>query len=350
MALTDDSRALLQLLLGKGQSYADIADLLGVSEDEVRSRARAALTEISDRDPDENVPLTDYLLGQADPITRADVARHLADDPDDQELADTLTAQLRLLAPSATLPKPNRPGIAPARKPRRSTATGSGSASDADADTEPKPRRSVPLAANQRWLIALLLGAALLITIIILVVAGVFGGDDSKNSDNASNPAPTTAILQPVSGESGKGNVEFGFSGSDLAANLQLNDLTPSTKGESYATWLTGPKGIAYPINQGAVGDSKAISGQVTINQAVICFIAADAFTGIKVSRVQNADMRTALTEASKANKGQGDFPKYTGDTVLQGSISMPAKAKKQVLPTCDAATSGATTGSTTGQ
>ena len=62
MALSEDSRALLQLLLGKGQSYADISDILGVSEDEVRSRARAALTALGDRDPDTNARLTDYLL------------------------------------------------------------------------------------------------------------------------------------------------------------------------------------------------------------------------------------------------------------------------------------------------
>lgn len=338
MALTDDSRALLQLLLGKGQSYADIADLLGVTEDEVRTRARAALTEISDQDPDANVPLTDYLLGQADPITRADVARHLADDPDDQELADTLTAQLRLLAPSASLPKGNRPGIAPARKPRRSSTPPPA----ADGSGEPRVRPALPFGLSQQWLIAILLGVALIITIVILLVTGVIGGgNDSKDSADSGSPAPTTAILQPVSGQSGKGNVEFGFSGSNLAANLQLDDLTPSVKGESYTTWLTGPKGIAYPINEGAVGDSKSISGQVTINQAIICFIAADAFTDIKVTRVNNDEMKASLKEASSANKGQGDFPKFIGEPVMQGQINMPAAAKKTVLPTCDAATAG---------
>ena len=42
MPLSEDSRALLQLLLGRGKSYADISGLLGIDEDEVRSRAVAA--------------------------------------------------------------------------------------------------------------------------------------------------------------------------------------------------------------------------------------------------------------------------------------------------------------------
>ena len=37
---------------------------------------------------------------------------------------------------------------------------------------------------------------------------------------------------------------EFGFSGTNLAANLVLSDLTPSKSNQSYTTWLTGKKGI----------------------------------------------------------------------------------------------------------
>ena len=83
MAITPDQQATLQLLLERGQRYADLAQLLGVDEAEVRDRARAALTELGGADPDRNVGLTDYLLGQADPIGRADASRHLREDSDD---------------------------------------------------------------------------------------------------------------------------------------------------------------------------------------------------------------------------------------------------------------------------
>jgi len=92
MAVTTEQRAVLQLLLERGQSYADLATLLGVGEDEVRARARAALAELAGADPDRHVGLTDYLLGQADPIGRADAVRHLQGDPADHKLASDLAA------------------------------------------------------------------------------------------------------------------------------------------------------------------------------------------------------------------------------------------------------------------
>ena len=110
MAITADQQALLQLLLERGQSYGDLAALLGLPEDEVRTRARAALTELGGADPDRNVGLTDYLLGQADPIGRADASRHLRDDPEDHELAAELCERLRELFPAAELPRlPGQP-------------------------------------------------------------------------------------------------------------------------------------------------------------------------------------------------------------------------------------------------
>ena len=45
MPLTDEQRTMLQLLLG-GQGYDDIGGLLGVSRDDVRGRARGALSEM----------------------------------------------------------------------------------------------------------------------------------------------------------------------------------------------------------------------------------------------------------------------------------------------------------------
>src|SRR3954452_3478810 len=95
---------MLQLLLEGGQGYDDIGSLLGVAPDEVRSRARSALTEIGGADPDSQVALSDYLLGQADPIGRADAIRHLQNDPAANALAERLVQNLRLLAPKAELP------------------------------------------------------------------------------------------------------------------------------------------------------------------------------------------------------------------------------------------------------
>src|SRR5215207_8683700 len=119
VALTDEQRAMLQLLLEGGQSYEDIGSLLGVRPDEVRSRARTALREMGGADPDARVGLSDYILGQADPIGRADAVRQLQADPEANALAQRLVQQLRLLAPKAQLPDlpESRGGRAPAPPP-----------------------------------------------------------------------------------------------------------------------------------------------------------------------------------------------------------------------------------------
>src|SRR6187200_1914980 len=104
MALRGDQRALLQLICERGQSYEDISGLLGVGVEEARAQAREALTELGGADPDAEVGLTDYLLGQADPIGRADAVRFLQDDPADHQLAVELCETLRAMYPAAELP------------------------------------------------------------------------------------------------------------------------------------------------------------------------------------------------------------------------------------------------------
>ena len=79
MALKQDQPAMLPLLLERGQTYEDIASLLGVEREDAKARARAALTELAGEDPDSEVGVSDYLLGQADPIGRADETDGLFD-------------------------------------------------------------------------------------------------------------------------------------------------------------------------------------------------------------------------------------------------------------------------------
>src|SRR3954451_11985774 len=105
MPLQGDQRALLQLLCERGQSYEDISGLLDVPPDAVRDRARAALKEIGGSDPDADVGLTDYLLGQADPIGRADGVRHLQANPGALALAGRIQEGLLAIAPDAKHPK-----------------------------------------------------------------------------------------------------------------------------------------------------------------------------------------------------------------------------------------------------
>jgi hypothetical protein len=268
--LTADQQALLALVLERGQSYADISGLLGVSEDEVRARARATLTKIGGADPDRSVGLTDYLLGQADPIGRADAVRHLRDDADDYRLAERILDELAELAPGAELPKlPGEPRTAPhlraARRRRPQEPEGEGA-----------PRTSLSL-RQTRMIVALLSGAVIL-AVVIAAIAGAFSGG-SSSSTTASVPSTSTSAttttpaggtttspanpgggssqeltpvtLKGVGGQPGKGVATFGLASANTPfLDVRTVGLTPAPKGDVYSLWLAinPAKRQAYPV------------------------------------------------------------------------------------------------------
>jgi hypothetical protein len=266
MALSTDQHAMLELMLERGQSYADLSSLLGVPADEVRSKARWALAELGGADPDRNVGLTDYLLGQADPIGRADAVRHLRDDPADRELAARLIGALGEVAPNAELPKlPGESRAAPhLRVPGRRPGP-------APAPAEP---RSPADAARVRMLVGLGSGAAILI-VVILAIAGVFSGGGGSSTASTSSTAdtgsttttptdttstglpPNSQTIQPiplkgVGGGPGSGAAIFGIttSGNNQAfVDLRISSLPPPPNGDVYVAWLViGQNRQGYPL------------------------------------------------------------------------------------------------------
>jgi hypothetical protein len=187
VALSADQQAMLQLLLERGQGYADLASLLGVDEAEVRARARATLTELAGADPDRQVGLTDYLLGQADPIGRADAVRHLKDDPADLELATEITQKIRLIAPNAELPR--LPGEE--RRPRPARARGPAASRPSMPGRLRAP--SSTLSSRQTRLAVGVGSAVLLVVMIVLAFTGAFSGGDDDTATSATTNGTTTA-------------------------------------------------------------------------------------------------------------------------------------------------------------
>lgn len=329
MPLTDDSRALLQLLLGKGKSYSDIAGLLGIEESEVRSRAIDALAELDESSTPPDPELADFLLGKADPISRAEIANRMASDPDLAERVETTSVQLRLLVPGADVPAGKDAAHDPgSSKPNEARAAAP------EARTKSGSRGFSSISSHQRRLIAVLLGAALLAAVVILLVTGAFGGDSDGDAETP-EASPTVAVLQPVGDSQASGQVQFGFAGTNLAANLQINGLEPNSQGQGYVIWLYGSTG-AFPIYATRVGEAGAISGQIELNEAVICLIASDVFPTLRVSRAGNKDFNAALRQATRENRNNARLPEYTGRTVLEGAISMPQAAKDTIVPICN--------------
>lgn len=339
MSLTEEGRTILKLVVARGKSYAEIAALLGIGEADARTRAHTALNELSAPGvPALDSELADFLLGQADELTVAETSRRIDADPNLADRAGEVREQLSLLAPGGTAPVARAVRTAPG-------GPGHPVGGPAIEPAKPDPGAGGQLTTAQRRLIAVLLGAALLAGILILILTGVIGGSGDNAGERSGSPAPTTATLQAVNGESGEGTAQFGFnSQGQLAANLQISDLKPNRRNETYALWLYGSRG-AFPINQSRVDRTGAIAGQISLNEAVICLIAADVFPDLRLSRVSQADMDRALRQARMANNGNGRIPDYVGDTVLSGRISMPQEAKDRIVPGCTGAAAQAEAG-----
>jgi hypothetical protein len=308
MPLTADQQAMLQLLLERGQSYADLASLLGVDEPEVRTRARAALTELAGADPDRNVGLTDYLLGEADPIGRADAVRHLKDDPQDLDLATELTQKLRLVAPQADLPRlpgeerrprPRRaPRLPLSRLPipdrlrRRRTEPAAGAPG---AETTPPRGPRTTLSRRQTQLIVGLGSVAVLAIAITLAATGAFGGgDDSATSTTTTSTTSTPASVGPqgfpITDIKVKGSGSYQ---NTFAIQQALQPLLPRTQA-IYVT-LAKKKVVAGAIQQA-----------VTNKQPIFPVEGKTTFTGIVNTANASKNVIPIPLKPSKGVNGSG--------------------------------------------
>jgi hypothetical protein len=339
VALTDEQRAMLQLLLEGGQSYEDIGSLLGITPEEVRSRARAALTEIGGADPDAQVPISDYLLGHADPIGRADAVRHLQSDPEANALAERLVAQLRLLAPKAQLPE-----IPPARGGRRAAAPPPPPPPEAPrAPGAPPPSAPGPAAggpsirervggalggsgpSRRQSQIAVGIGAgALLIIVVVLAVSGVFGsGDDDGDGGGATATATAAANedltmvnLAPLGGDSSaQGQAVFARVEDQPVLQINLTGLQQAGKGETYIVWLYNSDAVAFPLARDQANQQGNLTGAAPVPQEIVPLV--PQFGCIDVSLASSRETAAALQQAAQGQT----LPRHSGQSVLRGEI-----------------------------
>ena len=302
---------MLQLLLERGQTYTDLASLLGVDEAEVRARARATLTELAGADPDRKVGLTDYLLGQADPIGRADAVRHLKDDPADLELATEITQKIRLIAPAAELPRlpgeerrprPRRArGAALSRLPipdrvrRRRPADETAERGRGAAAATPRGPRTT-LSRRQTQLAVGLGSGVVLVVMIVLGIAGVFSG----GGDDANAPSTTTGTTTPAASTGPQGfpltEIRVNDSGNfedSFAIRQELQQLLPLTQ----AVYVTLARKEVV---------RNAIKTAVNTGRPILPVKGKPAFTGIVNPASGNNRVTPIPLRASKGVQGSG--------------------------------------------
>jgi hypothetical protein len=346
---------MLQLLLEGGQRYDDIGSLLGISADEVRSRARAALQEIGGADPDAQVGLSDYLLGQADPIGRADAVRHLQSDPEANALAERLVQNLRLLAPKADLPEVPEPRggrrAAPPPPPPAAPAQVPPAASPAPGAPAPAKGPGVAhrvagafsglgsLSGKRRTQFIVGIAALLALVIVVVVVAtsgGSSGGSDCKGVDtSAAQQAGVPTIKLAATGAAAdadcppSGQITLGAT--QQAANnknqtptfaLQANavHLPPSANGERYLLWLYKSDTQSLPLGQETVDSSGNLTGGVPLIAQQVLLL--PAFDKIRISKVTSTEAQQIQSSLQQQGKKATGVIQFVGQPTLEGNIS----------------------------
>ena len=345
---------MLQLLLEGGQSYDDIGSLLGIAPDEVRTRARSALGEIGGADPDAQVGLSDYLLGQADPIGRADAVRHLQNDPEANALAQRLVQNLKLLAPKAQLPeipepRGGRSAPAPPPPPAAPTQTPSIPQASAAPPTHKGPGFATRVAGffssiggssgKRRTQLLVVLTAALALVIVVIVVATSGGSSEGSNCKGVDTAAaqqagvPTIKLVAagaaadadcPPSGQITLGATQQAANSQNQAATfaLQANavHLPPTANGERYLLWLFKSDTQSLPLGQETVDDSGNLTGGVPLIAQQVLLL--PAFDSIRISKVNATEAQQLGQSLQQQGKKATGVIQFVGEPVLEGSIS----------------------------
>lgn len=272
MALTDDQRAMLKLLAQREEGYEEMASLMGISVEELRARVKEALSEVEEP---EAAPAPAQPVQPAPP------------------------------PPPRATGRPSRPSLF----------------------------GRLPESKNRGALIGIGAGAlALLALVVVLLVAGDGGGSSSgstttggANPTSAEEQALTQATLESTDGGDASGRALFGRYKKSVLLQVQAEGLEPSPAGQTYTIWLYRSPKLVLRLGAVKVGGNGKLAVQLPVPAQVLAYVASGAFDQIDVSLTSTAAYRAELAKAKAAQR----LPKYTGESVLRGTITGPAIQKQ---------------------
>ena len=306
--LSDEQRAIIELILQRGQSYDQLAETLGMPESRVRELAREALVRLAPLtarrvEQDWRGQLADYMLGQQSGpgstatkghLRRSEAARSWA-----RSLLDSLDGLYGDGTP--TIPDGDR-GRAKAPKAPATEGTGRQPAA---------ARRLAPAAAaggRRRLLVA---GGVLALILLGLLVwpIGLLTGDD--DDEGGSEPAADTGGQGGQSGQEGPAGIAVvAQQDGRRQVVVQAAGLQPTQRGQAYEVWLyNSPE------------DARSIGAQVTDQRGA--YQGAGALPG-DYQRYRFVDVSLEPVDRNRAHSGQ---------SVLRGRLGElrrpPANARR---------------------
>ena len=261
--LSADQRAILELVLKRGQTYEELSDMLGMPESRVRELAESALVTLAPLsaegvDRDWRGQLADYVLGQQTGPESTATRGHLRRSEPARTWARSLMDSLDDLyagdGPPA-IPEGDRSAPRAERLPRRERARPAAGAEDGEEDDGPTRALTPEARAAVRRRRLMGAGAAA----AVLVVLGVFvwpigvltGGDEKPKNQRAGNGQPRLVgqtVLKPVEGNKQGGGVAVVAERGGQRQLIVQAQLPRSQRRQAYEVWLYNTDGDAMSI------------------------------------------------------------------------------------------------------
>ncbi len=329
--LQPDRRAVLQLLVGRGRGYDQIAELLQLSELVVRRRAHDAITTLAggkgDIDDAQRALLCDYLVGELPASRRAEARALLADDAGARRFARGAAARLSSI-PGAQLPE------LPAEDEEVAEAL--------DA-LDKRRERKVELEKESKlgaWLLVAGITVAVFAAVAILALVVGDGDDTSANKIPGPNDTPaqsstaaTTAKptigadLTSPSGGAAKGQAALQESATGaMKLAVKASGLTPPQKladgsFTAYAFWLDGP--TVEPKRLGFYDATEAQAASTGLAEGQIELGAMLDGTGAPAIEAKDVEQYTTIFITRETLTSTTDTPETPGPKVLSGKLAI---------------------------
>jgi hypothetical protein len=289
--LPPDQRAVLQMVLGRGRGYDEIAKMLQIERADVRQRALRALDALG---PGTRVPserralITDYLLGQLPEEASAETREELARSPSERAWARVIASELQPLAegalpeiPAAAAADANGGGarereqVVSAGEPEAPAAAAvpTAAASEPPRARDRGPRTVYRPSSRRGGAILLGLGAAVVIAVVVVLIATSGGSSHKSNRPASATIASTTAAgttsttahscnpqtsttacpiaqinLRSPSSSSTIGIAEILKKGNTTAIAIVAQGVPANTKHDAYAVWLANSSSDALRL------------------------------------------------------------------------------------------------------
>jgi Anti-sigma-K factor rskA/Sigma-70, region 4 len=233
--LSDEQRAIVELVLKQGKSYGELSEMLGLPETRVRELSRDALVDLAPItarrvEEDWRGQLADYVLGQQAGPEATATRGHLRRSEAARSWARSLLDALEQLYPNGDVPAiPD--GERGSRRGAAAPATAGGAA----------PRTLSPEGAaavrRRRLITAGGVGVLILVALLVWPIGLLTGGDDEEPSEANAGSQQTETGGGQISTQT-QGTAFITSQGGKTQMVVQAAGLEPSTQDTAYQVWL----------------------------------------------------------------------------------------------------------------